>query len=106
MKKKLVTLFITGISALMLCSGCGSAASESSYHDSNGSYGASVAGYNSGYFADVAPSNGHTMMVAIMPALNQTMLKWITHTALRLMAAPICQDRRPSISLKILRPLP
>ena len=64
MKKKFTTLFVAGISALMLCSGCGSlfggATSSRSSYDSNGADGASVAGYNGGYFEDDFSSSGRT----------------------------------------------
>lgn len=60
MKKKFVTLFAVGISALMLCSGCGDLGGAKSSYNSNGSDGASVAGYDGGYFGGDFSSSGRT----------------------------------------------
>ena len=63
MKKKFATLFIAGLSALMLCSGCGAlggAKSSRSSYNSDGAEGAGVTGYNDGYFGDDFSSSGRT----------------------------------------------
>lgn len=60
MKKKFITLFAVGVSALMLCSGCGALGGATSSYNSNGADGASVTGYNGGYFGDDFSSDGRT----------------------------------------------